>query len=87
MSDNNLSNPFKFEYDEQTDTIITKSNIKFFRDYENLDKKKQYVKINVSIYKIDKAVDYFSWLNEPDAETNYQIKLYFETDKINQNES
>jgi hypothetical protein len=79
MSDQS-SNPFEFEYDEITDLIITKLNIKFFRDYENLDKKKQYVKINFSIYKIDKAVDWFTWLNEPDIETNYQIELFFELD-------
>lgn len=73
-------NPFEFEYDESSDTIITKSNIKFFRNYENLNKTKEYVKINFNIYKIDKPVDLFIWLNEPDSETNYQIELYFEFD-------
>ena len=77
---NELSNPFEFEYDEQTDNIQTKSTIKFFRNYKNLDKTKEYIKINFNIYKIDKPVDLFTWLNEPDSETNYQIDLYFELD-------
>jgi hypothetical protein len=77
---NEFLNPFEFEYNEQTDNVITKSNIKFIRNYENLDKTKEYIKINYSIYKIDKPVDLFTWLNEPDTETNYQIELYFEFD-------
>ena len=75
---NEFTNPF--EYDESSDTVITKSNIKFFRNYENLDKTKKYIKINFSIYKIDKPINMFTWLNEHDTETNYQIDLYFEFD-------
>jgi hypothetical protein len=78
---NKPNNPFEFEYDESLNIIITKSNIKFYREYEKLDKTKQYAKINFSIYKIEKPIDYFTWLNEPDTETNYQIELYFELDK------
>jgi hypothetical protein len=87
ISTHNLTNPFKFEYDEITDTIITKSNLKFFRNCQDLDKKYQYVKINFTVYKIKKAVDYFTWLNEPDSETNYQIELYFQIEEKNHNDS
>lgn len=75
-----FENPFEFEYDEQTNNVITKSNLKFCRKYDNLDKTKEYIKINFNIYKIDKSVDYFTWLNEPDSEIKYQIELFFEID-------
>lgn len=78
---NELSNPFEFEYDEKSDSIVTKSNLKFYREYDNLEKTKEYIKINFSIYKIDKSIDWFTWLNEPDSETNYQIELFFELEE------
>ena len=78
---NKLSNPFEFEYDENSDCVIPKSNLKFYREYDNLDKTKEYIKINFSIYKIDKPVDWYTWLNEPDSEINYQIELFFELEE------
>lgn len=74
------SNPFEFKYDEQTNSVITKSNFKFYRENNNLDKTKEYIKIIFSIYKIEKPIDYFTWLNEPDSETNYNLELFFEID-------
>ncbi len=82
MNTNNIiSNPFEFEYNEILDEITTKHNIKFYKEYENLDKTKQYIGVDFSIYKILGGVDYFTWLNEPESEINFRFKLYYELDK------
>ncbi len=73
-----MSNPFEFEYDEMSNIITTKYNIKFYRENENIDRTKSYIKIDFSIYKNDNKVDYFTWLNNPDPEINFHLELYFE---------
>ena len=91
MNDIIKPNPFEFEYDEINDKVIPRQSqyIPLKINPDELDKTKEYIRINFTICKINAPVDYLTWLNEPDCETEYKFGLYYELDleiknKINQ---